>query len=96
MVASTFWASWTASTPAEHPIPARLNDTMSDRILKWLTTMADRLGVGLNREQLTMRTSTSVGESASLVSTSSTARKSTMRASTRASSIVRDVGVDPG
>ena len=69
---------------------------MSDRILKWLTTMADRLGVGLNREQLTMRTSTSVGESASLVSTSSTARKSTMRASTRASSIVRDVSVDPG
>ena len=38
-------------------MPARLYDTMLDRILKWLMIMAEREGVGLNRLQLTTRIS---------------------------------------
>ncbi len=51
-------ASEMAMTPAEHPMPPRLYDTMLDRILKWLMIIADREGVGLNRLQFTIRMST--------------------------------------
>lgn len=95
-VARHLAASWVASTPAEQPIPAKLNDTMSDRILKWLTSMADREGVGLNSEQLTTKMSMSVGFSCNRDSTSDTVVNSTMRASSRASAMVRAVGVAPG
>lgn len=44
-------------TPAEQPIPARLWESMSERILKWLTSMEAREGVGAKQEQTTMRTS---------------------------------------
>lgn len=38
-------------------MPPRLYEFTSDRILKWFTIMAVRLGVGLNSEQFTMRMS---------------------------------------
>ncbi len=41
---------------AEHPMPARLYDTMLDRILKWLMIMAESEGVGQKMEQLTTST----------------------------------------
>ena len=51
-----------AMTPALQPMPPRLNDRMSSRILKRLTSMADREGVGQKREQLTTRMSMSLGD----------------------------------
>ena len=45
-------------TPAEQPMPDRLYDTTLDFILKWLTIMAESDGVGLNREQFTIKIST--------------------------------------
>lgn len=51
------FARLTAMTPAEQPMPARLYDTMLERILKWLMIMADREGVGLKRLQLTTKIS---------------------------------------
>lgn len=50
-------AKFMAMTPAEQPIPARLYDTILERILKWLIIIADSEGVGLNRLQLTTRMS---------------------------------------
>ena len=44
--------------PAEQPIPDRLYDLMSGLMPKWLTIMAERDGVGLNSEQLTITMST--------------------------------------
>ncbi len=38
-------------------MPPRLYEFTFDRILKWFTIMAVRLGVGLNSEQFTMRMS---------------------------------------
>ena len=51
-----------AMTPALQPMPPRLNDKMSSRILKRLTSMADREGVGQKSEQLTTRMSMSLGD----------------------------------
>ena len=62
-------AKLTAMTPAEQPMPARLYDTMLDRILKWLMIIADKEGVGLNKLQLTTKISicTHTGQSASSI-----------------------------
>lgn len=46
-----------AMTPLEQPMPARLWDSTSVRILKWFTTMLARLGVGAKQEQTTIRMS---------------------------------------
>ena len=44
--------------PALQPMPERLYVTMLGRIRKWLTIMDASDGVGLNREQLTIKIST--------------------------------------
>ncbi len=49
-----------AITPALQPMPARLNESRSERMRKWLAIMADSDGVGLNSEQLTTRMSMSL------------------------------------
>ena len=45
-------------TPEEQPMPERLWDSTSVRILKWLTTMEASEGVGAKQEQITIRIST--------------------------------------
>ena len=50
--------------PAEQPIPDKLYVLMSGLIPKWLTTMADSDGVGLNSEQFTITMSTCTVDSA--------------------------------
>ena len=45
-------------TPEEQPMPDRLWDSTSVRILKWLTTMEASEGVGAKQEQITIRMST--------------------------------------
>ncbi len=45
-------------TPEEQPMPERLWDSTSVRILKWLTTMEASEGVGAKQEQITIRMST--------------------------------------
>jgi len=51
----------TAEQRSSHNIPARLYDMTLERILKWLTIMADKEGVGLNRLQFTTSMSISLG-----------------------------------
>ena len=47
-------ATSTPMTPAEQPMPARLWDRISERILKWLTHIDANDGVGEKQEQTTM------------------------------------------
>ena len=44
-------------TPEEQPMPERLWDRTSVRILKWFTTMDASEGVGAKQEQMTIRMS---------------------------------------
>ena len=44
-------------TPEEQPMPDRLCDSTSVRILKWFTTMDASEGVGAKQEQMTIRMS---------------------------------------
>ena len=46
-----------AMTPAEQPMPARLWESMSERILKWLTIIDAREGVGEKQEHTAIRMS---------------------------------------
>ena len=65
-------------------MPPRLYVTTDDLSRKWLTTMADREGVGLNTEQLTTRMSMSEGDSDVAARASATTEKMTASASARA------------
>ena len=73
-----------AITPAEQPMPPRLYETTSARILKRLTSIAESDGVGQKSEQLTTRTPMRSGGVRVAASTSSTARNIICSASARA------------
>mmetsp|Transcript_16319 Transcript_16319/g.55069 ORF Transcript_16319/g.55069 Transcript_16319/m.55069 type:complete len:207 (-) Transcript_16319:455-1075(-) len=79
-------ASSTAMGDAEQPMPERLYDMTSCRILKRFSTKAQSDGVGEKREQLTMRMSMSRGSVPVLASTALTVSQMTNSDSARAAS----------
>ena len=82
----------TAITEAAHPIPHRVNERMSLRILNLLTTAAESDGTGLNEVLLTIRASKSVGLSPVRCMRRSTQLNMTSSVSARAPAIVTSTG----
>mmetsp|Transcript_6112 Transcript_6112/g.14837 ORF Transcript_6112/g.14837 Transcript_6112/m.14837 type:complete len:247 (+) Transcript_6112:658-1398(+) len=83
----------TAITPALQPMPARLYDLMSERILYLLMSIEQCDGVGLNSEQLTISMSMSSGVTPVLAMTPSNTSDMTAMASSRAPCIDWSGGV---
>jgi hypothetical protein len=80
------------TTPALHPIPPKLNVSMSSRRPKWLTTMADMDGMGQKVEQFTTSTPISRAATPVLAKTSATALKTDCCVSRMHVAWVRSVG----